>query len=277
MRAKILLLLAATLVMAARASAVTITRGPIIENPDAVTSMITIAWWTDTAGDSTVDYGVNSAALLFSNTVPQALSGLSPGTRYYYRLKVGGVIVQNTGSSGPYFTTLKDPTDTTDLFFTIIGDWGQASGHEQSVSNLQDAADPQMIVTVGDNAYQNGAQSDWDNNALAYYANPMKRVTFFPTLGNHDLNSVGASSWASSVEIKMFALPRNGTDQDIGQRHGILDTLDGEDGNNGRCLEQRGEVVLLGSRGHRCRFFTWLPGERSPAGAASSGAWHSPE
>ena len=229
MRAKILLLLAATLVMAARASAVTITRGPIIENPDAVTSMITIAWWTDTAGDSTVDYGVNSAALLFSNTVPQAgsceigaagtchivtLSGLLPGTRYYYRLKVGGVIVQNTGSSGPYFTTLKDPTDTTDLFFTIIGDWGQASGHEQSVSNLQDAADPQMIVTVGDNAYQNGAQSDWDNNALAYYVNPMKRVTFFPTLGNHDLNSVGASSWASSVEIKMFALPRNGTEQE---------------------------------------------------------------
>jgi len=223
MRAKILLLLAATLVMAARASAVTITRGPIIENPDAVTSMITIAWWTDTAGDSTVDYGVNSAALLFSNTVPQAgsceigaagtchivtLSGLLPGTRYYYRLKVGGVIVQNTGSSGPYFTTLKDPTDTTDLFFTIIGDWGQASGHEQSVSNLQDAADPQMIVTVGDNAYQNGAQSDWDNNALAYYVNPMKRVTFFPTLGNHDLNSVGASSWASSVEIKMFARRR---------------------------------------------------------------------
>ena len=229
MRAKTLLLLAATLMMAARASAVTITRGPIIENPDAVTSMITIAWWTDTAGDSTVDYGVNSAALLFSNTVPQAgsceigaagtchivtLSGLLPGTRYYYRLKVGGVIVQNTGSSGPYFTTLKDPTDTTDLFFTIIGDWGQASGHEQSVSNLQDAADPQMIVTVGDNAYQNGAQSDWDNNALAYYVNPMKRVTFFPTLGNHDLNSVGASSWASSVEIKMFALPRNGTEQE---------------------------------------------------------------
>jgi hypothetical protein len=30
-----------------------------------------------------------------------------------------------------------------------------------------------------------------------------------PTLGNHDVNNVGASSWASSVEIKMHALPRN--------------------------------------------------------------------
>src|SRR5207249_1412200 len=76
-----------------------------------------------------------------------------------------------------------------------------------------DAADPQMIVTVGDNAYQNGTQSDWDSNALAYYTNPMKRVTFFPTLGNHDVNNVGASNWANSVEIKMFAVPRNGTEQ----------------------------------------------------------------
>jgi hypothetical protein len=28
-------------------------------------------------------------------------------------------------------------------------------------------------------------------------------------LGNHDLNDVGASNWASSIEIKMFAVPRN--------------------------------------------------------------------
>src|SRR5207237_6274061 len=134
-------------------------------------------------------------------------------TRYSSRPKVRCTTLPKSGSSVPYFTTLKDPTDTTDLFFTIIGDWGQASGHEQSVSNLQDAADPQMIVTVGDNAYQNGTQSDWDSNALAYYTNPMKRVTFFPTLGNHDVNNVGASNWANSVEIKMFALPRNGTEQ----------------------------------------------------------------
>ena len=30
-----------------------------------------------------------------------------------------------------------------------------------------------------------------------------------PILGNHDLNNVGAANWASSVEIKMFLLPRN--------------------------------------------------------------------
>jgi len=54
MRAKTLLLVAAGLVIAGRAAAVTITRGPIIENPDALTSTMTIAWWTDSAGDSTL-------------------------------------------------------------------------------------------------------------------------------------------------------------------------------------------------------------------------------
>ena len=174
-RAKTLLLVAAGLVIAGRAGAVTISRGPIIENPDALTSTMTIAWWTDTAGDSTVEYGP-TPALGFSQTVAQAgsceigsagtchivsLSGLFSGTRYYYRLKTNGVTVRDTGASGPYFTTLKDPTDPTDLFFTVFGDWGQASSHEQSVSDLQNTADPQMIVTVGDNAYQNGTQSDW--------------------------------------------------------------------------------------------------------------------
>ncbi|TMA58231.1 MAG: hypothetical protein E6J75_05800 [Deltaproteobacteria bacterium] len=108
MRAKTLLLVAAGLMIAGRARAVTITRGPIIENPDALTTTMTIAWWTDTTGDSTVEYGP-TPVLGFSQTVAQAgsceigsagtchivgLSGLLAGTRYYYQLKVNGVTVQ---------------------------------------------------------------------------------------------------------------------------------------------------------------------------------------
>ena len=37
------------------------------------------------------------------------------------------------------------------------------------------------------------------------------------------------------------------------------------------------EMVLLGSRGHLGFRFTWSPDAWSPAGAASSAAWHSPE
>ena len=113
------------------------------------------------------------------------------------------------GSAGIYFTTLRDASDPSDIFFTVVGDWGRRRSGEADVANLQDGDDPPLIFTVGDNAYPNGTQSEWDNNALAYYVNPMRRALFMPALGNHDVNNVGAGNWANSVEIRMFQLPRN--------------------------------------------------------------------
>jgi 3',5'-cyclic AMP phosphodiesterase CpdA len=209
-------------VSAPRAQAQVVTRGPLIQNPAALPTTITVAWWTDLAGDSTVEYGL-TPALGSSASLPQApscevggagtchvvpLTGLLPGTRYYYRLLTNGIEVQST----TYFTTLKDAPDTSDLFFTVIGDWGQATAAEQDIADRQNAADPQIILTVGDNAYQNGTQSDLDDNALAYYRTPFSRILYFPALGNHDLNAVGgAANYASSAHAKTFLLPTNGT------------------------------------------------------------------
>ena len=44
---------------------------------------------------------------------------------------------------------------------------------------------------------------------MAYYLNPLRRAFYIPTLGNHDLNSVGNANWATSAEIKTFLLPTN--------------------------------------------------------------------
>jgi len=207
---------------ATSARAQTIVRGPIIQNPDATVTTMTIEWWTDVTGDSTVEYGL-TPLLGLSATVPQAascevgtagtchivpLSLLLPGTRYYYRLLTNGVEVQPTN----YFTTLKTTVDPSEIFFTVIGDFGQATGGEFDIANLQDAADPSLIVTVGDNAYNSGTLAEWDSNVLTYYQNPMRRMLFLPALGNHDVGAVGAGSWANSAEIKLFLLPP--------QRHG---------------------------------------------------------
>src|SRR5690242_6219006 len=45
------LLVAPVLLAALPAWGLTITRGPFIQNPDALTSTITIEWWTDSTGD----------------------------------------------------------------------------------------------------------------------------------------------------------------------------------------------------------------------------------
>jgi len=228
----------AFLLLAAPAWSQTITRGPFIQNPDADATTMTIVWWTDVTGDSTVEYGL-TAALGLTTTIPQTgscevgsagtchivpLTALLPGTKYFYRLKTNGVIVQNTN----YFTAMKAAGDPTDFMFTVVGDFGQNTTGEANVAARQDADDPPMIITVGDNAYQNGTQSDWDNNVFPDYQNVMRRALFIPTLGNHDLNNVGNANWANSAEIKMFLLPRNGTEQeryfsfDYGDAHFVI-------------------------------------------------------
>ncbi len=234
---RVVVSLAALVLAASAVSAQTITRGPLIQNPNALTTTVTILWWTDVAGNSTVDYGT-TVSLGQSVTVGQAascqigaagtchsvtLTGLSAGTRYYYRLVVNGVTVQ-AASASIYFTTLKDPSDPSDLFFTVIGDWGQNSTAEQNVANRQDAADPQMITTVGDNFYQTGTQTNVDDG-LDRYVTPFKRIFFFPSLGNHD---VSAASWSNSAYVKTFSLPTNAPDQeryysyDSGDAHFVM-------------------------------------------------------
>ena len=209
------------LALGGTASAQTLTRGPLIQNPAALTTTMTIVWWTDVAGNSTVEYGTTTG-LGSSVTVPQAgscevgsagtchtvpLTGLQPGTRYYYRLLTNGNQVLAT----TYFQTFKTASDTSELFFTVIGDWGQGSSAQGRIGNNMNADDPPLVLTVGDNAYTNGTQSDWDNNVfISQWRNGiLRRAVFMPTLGNHDLNNVGASNWQNSVEIKMHALPRN--------------------------------------------------------------------
>lgn len=208
--------------LASVAEAQTLTRGPLIQNPDALTTTMTILWWTNVAGNSTVEYGTTSG-LGSSVTVPQAgscevgsagtchsvtLTGLTPGTRYYYRLLTNSVQVLGVN----YFKTFMAPNDTSELYFTLIGDWGSDTSSQANIANNQNADDTPLLITVGDNAYQNGTQSDWDNNAFipAYENQILRRAVFIPTLGNHDLNDVGDDNWQDSVEIKMHAKPHNG-------------------------------------------------------------------
>ena len=89
---------------ATQALSQTITRGPLLQNPDADATKATFVWWTNSAGNSTVEYGL-TPALGQSVTVAQAgscevgsagtchtvtVTGLTPDTVYYYRLLTNG-------------------------------------------------------------------------------------------------------------------------------------------------------------------------------------------
>ena len=50
------------LLMTGGAGAQTLTRGPFMQNPHALTTTMSFVWWTDVAGNSTVDYGTDYRA-----------------------------------------------------------------------------------------------------------------------------------------------------------------------------------------------------------------------
>ncbi len=87
--------------------------------------------------------------------------------------------------------------------FAVIGDYGFTGQPELDVANLVKSWNPDFIITLGDNNYDNGAASTIDANIGQYYhgfiynytgiygaGSPIRR--FYPSLGNHDWVTAGA-------------------------------------------------------------------------------------
>ena len=90
--------------------------------------------------------------------------------------------------------------------FAVIGDYGANLQPELDVANLVKSWNPELIITLGDNNYPNGAASTIDPNIGQYYHEfiypyvgsygqgaPYNK--FFPSLGNHDWVTAGAQPY----------------------------------------------------------------------------------
>lgn len=101
--------------------------------------------------------------------------------------------------------------------FGVIGDFGNDSSHELDVANMIKNSNPDFIVTVGDNNYEDGEASTIDQNIGKYFADWIFPYSgsfgddtattnrFFPVPGNHD--------WDSQSDLDpyldYFTLPHN--------------------------------------------------------------------
>lgn len=101
------------------------------------------------------------------------------------------------------------------LRFVVIGDYGEAGQPLQEVAALIKSWVPDLILTVGDNNYPEGAAETIDANIGQYFSEyiypyqgqygPGGEVNrFFPALGNHDLNTDGGQAY-----FDYFSLPGN--------------------------------------------------------------------
>jgi tartrate-resistant acid phosphatase type 5 len=108
------------------------------------------------------------------------------------------------------------PTDCGDgTRFAVIGDFGLAGQPEADVAALVDRWGVDVIVTVGDNNYMDGAADTIDANIGQYYhayiapylgsyGAGAQTNRFFPALGNHDWRTDNAAPY-----FAYFTLPGN--------------------------------------------------------------------
>jgi tartrate-resistant acid phosphatase type 5 len=116
----------------------------------------------------------------------------------------------------------------------VIGDFGNDSAGEAEVSALVHAFRPDLVATVGDNNYPDGAAETIDRNIGKYYADfiaPYRGAFgkgaasnhFFPALGNHDWRTAGAKPY-----LDYFELPGNERYYDVARGDVHLFFLDSD-------------------------------------------------
>ncbi len=159
------------------------------DNPTPV-----VTWGTD-SNCSNVNSG-RQATLVSTfksggNTITQwnaLLDGLAPGTQYCYHLAQGSEDLLNGAS--PPFTTSPAPGSTNSYSFAVLGDFGAGTDAEANVLAQIRKSPAKFVVTVGDNVYNSGTQSEYGDVGqgnlypLKYW--PGGQTTpFFAVQGNH--------------------------------------------------------------------------------------------
>jgi hypothetical protein len=99
--------------------------------------------------------------------------------------------------------------------FAVIGDFGRAGPPAAAVAELVRSWSPDLVLTVGDNNYPDGAMDTIDDNVGQYYHQFIAPYRgkygagadvnrFFPSLGNHDWKT-----WNLAPYLEYFTLPGN--------------------------------------------------------------------
>lgn len=154
------------------------------------TSGCTIEWGTD------ISYSLGSAATTEYGTDHQhthTITGLAPGTFYYYRVTAGGDV--HTGS---FHAAL--PDDATQLKFLAYGDTRTYPAAHDTVANAMIStftSDPgyqTFALVVGDLVANGDAEADWDNQffdpTYTGIQTLLRDVPYLSAMGNHEGDGV---------------------------------------------------------------------------------------
>jgi predicted phosphodiesterase len=188
---------------------------------------IIIAWLTpNSVIDGSLRYGPpgHLGGPLSSRRLPQPdgtlqsvqLSGLTPRTAYDYQVQAAGQTVRGR------FITL--PGDAT-IRFATVGDFGGGSAAEEAVVRLMLRQDPDLFITLGDNAYERGTLEEIDANVFHQYGAFLARYGAVWVMGNHD-----HTTDRGLPTLQNFFMPGRNYSFDAGDIHFTILEADGSQG-----------------------------------------------
>jgi predicted phosphodiesterase len=163
-----------------------------------------IAWVSDEPGVGHVEYGetpqlgCKEADPLVTRRHAVTLSGLSPGSTYYYRV----IEIGESPEMGRFRTA---PVGNDSHFtFAVFGDSGKGGKNQLAVAELLERLEPDLILHTGDVVYPRGEERHYERSFFVPYRQLIKEVPVFPSLGNHDVEKNNGA-----VYLKNFHLPHN--------------------------------------------------------------------
>ncbi|UHG89267.1 purple acid phosphatase family protein [Spirosoma oryzicola] len=177
----------------AAANAQTVTRSPYLQ---VVTpTSITVRWRTDQPTTSRVRFGANADQLTQAVSDPAlttehvvTLTGLQAATRYFYAI---GTNTNDLMASGEqYFQTSPTAGSTVPVRIWALGDFGSGTANQFAVlekyRNATKDRPADIWLWLGDNAYNQGYDSQYQQNVFNVYTDLLKRLPVWPTPGNHE-------------------------------------------------------------------------------------------
>lgn len=198
------------------ASAQSVVRGPYLQT--GTPTSVVVKWRTDSATDSVVRYGSQQGDLNQSVSVGGSstdheilVSGLAADTKYYYSVgNAGGGLAG--GDSGHFFVTSPTAGTPKQTRVWVLGDSGTADSNAEAVRDafvaFTGAQDPELVLMLGDNAYQDGTDVEYQAAVFDMYPQFLRNTILWPTLGNHDGHTADSAS-QSGPYYDIFTLPEN--------------------------------------------------------------------
>lgn len=179
--------------------------GPMVQQSTQTGALL--VWFTTRPVECQVTWTVggetrSAAASRTDRRHVAAVEGLAPGTSCPYQIRAGERVL-----SGPHMLHTQQPADAA-YAFVVLGDSGRGSRAQYDVALQMQRVEPtpDFILHTGDLVYFDGARHRYESRFFAPYRPLLSRVTFWPCLGNHDVDD----DQAALPYQEVFELPPNG-------------------------------------------------------------------